>query len=422
MSELVPSLVPLDKGLNLQTAKLVAPAGSVLDSLNYEQVDFQGQKRIDGFARYDGSLLSTIDEFYRITLATPFSGDVANFVSKFPSDGNETEYATGDGFFGIVVGKTSTYIDVAVINYNELPEVGDFVFPGAETLATDTEVTAVAAGVDTGITVDEHYDLLLQYNAVLRSNVEELPGSIIGLHWFRDRLYAVADVTTVSLDGVTPVIYPNDVLTLDGVDAKVLDSYVRGNTRVVFLDSMTPADWAVEGATVTREGDPMGAIANGFETLTASEEIASLFESRSEQQVLEEDAPGPFDYGWRFVDQGWEVLFTNGESLYGSLPSLNQNISGLGIQGPTSVAGNNGRPQVLVQKVSIDGEGNSVNGWKSSQSPNSYALESDNLIDVDGDTIYADAFISWDGDTGEVVGFTDTLVEYPATNTVEIDQ
>ena len=48
MSELVPSVLVLDKGLNLQTAKFIAPPGSVFDTLNYEQVDFQGHKRIDG--------------------------------------------------------------------------------------------------------------------------------------------------------------------------------------------------------------------------------------------------------------------------------------------------------------------------------------------------------------------------------------
>ena len=63
MSRLQPSLMVLDKGLNLQAPKILAPEGSVLDSLNYEQVDYQGQKRIDGYARYDGSVLSAFDDF-----------------------------------------------------------------------------------------------------------------------------------------------------------------------------------------------------------------------------------------------------------------------------------------------------------------------------------------------------------------------
>jgi hypothetical protein len=62
-----------------------------------------------------------------------------------------------------------------------------------------------------------------------------------------------------------------------------------------------------------------------------------------------------------------------------------------------------------------------VSGWKSSQTPETYELETDNLIDTDDDTIYADAYISWNGTTGEVVGVTNPLVEYPATNTVVIE-
>ena len=49
MSNLTPSSITLDKGLDLQSPKVVAPPGSILDMLNYEQVDFIGQKRIDGY-------------------------------------------------------------------------------------------------------------------------------------------------------------------------------------------------------------------------------------------------------------------------------------------------------------------------------------------------------------------------------------
>ena len=49
MSELVPSLIELSKGLDLQSPKLTAEAGSLLDALNYEQVDFQGKKELTAF-------------------------------------------------------------------------------------------------------------------------------------------------------------------------------------------------------------------------------------------------------------------------------------------------------------------------------------------------------------------------------------
>lgn len=410
MSELSPSLVPLDKGLNLQTAKLVAPVGSVLDALNYEQVDFQGQKRIDGFARYDGNLLPALDDFLTIQVdSTDWNAPAGAIVT------------TDEGILGIATLVDDDLVFVAVINQNLIPSAGDSIYwvdEGANTNA----VTVVAVPESTD-TVEEQYTNLLYHMAVLRSRVEELPGNIIGLHWFRDRLYAVADVAMVSLVGTTPIIYPNDMLSVDGGDeVKVLDSYVRDNTRLVFLSTLEPAPWAVEGAEVTRDAVPVGEIANGFEPIENEEEIASFFESRTEAQVLAEDGPsGPYDFGWRFVDHGWSVNFENGLSLFGSLPSLNQNITGLGVQGPTSVADNNGMPLVLLQKVDITNVPAQVNGWKSSQTPTSYELETDNLIDVDDETIYADAYISWNGTTGEVVGITDPLVEYPATNSVVIE-
>lgn len=412
MANLVPSVIGLDKGLNLQTAKLVAPAGSVLDTLNYEQVDFQGQKRIDGFARYDGSLLPALDEYYVITLTDTFAGAVGNLV------------ATDEGLLGVVVGNTTTTLYVAVINSNVIPAVGDTLYTVEDGVNVDGNVvTAVSTGVDAAANADVHYDNLLAFTEALRNRIEELPGPIAGLHWFRDRLYAVASTTAVSLSGTTPIIYPNDVLTLAGTDYNVLDSFVLDNTRLVFLDALNPADWQVEGAAVTRDGVSVGTVANGFEDLTT--EIATFFESRSEAQVLEEDGPsGPYDFGWRFVHQGWEVLFESGLSLYGSLPSLNQNIIGLGTQGPTPITGNSGKPLLLVQKIAVAGKPTQVNGWKSSDNAESYDLDAGNVAEDDSLYVYADAYVSWSAgsSTLQAPGLTTaTLTEYPADNTVVVE-
>lgn len=417
MSNLNPDVLVLDKGLNLQSAKITAPTGSVLDGLNYEQVDFQGQKRIDGYSRYDGSLLAALDEYYAITLTSAFGGAEGDLVS------------TDEGLLGVAVGTNGVdTVYVAVINYNILPEVGDTLYVLADGVNTlGNVVTAIATGTENATDADEHYNNLLAFMGVLRSNVEELPGAIIGLHWFRDRLYAVADVLVASIDGITPEIFPNDVLEVAGdpnVSSKVLGSITLGDTRVLFLASMDTAAWSVVGADVTRDAVSVGTISDGFQSFPVSSEVASFFESRTEAQVLEEDSPGPYDFGWRFVDLGWSVLFENGVSGFGILPSLNQNISGLGIQGPTSTTGNNGRPLILLQKVSITNDVAQVSGWKSSQTPTTFLLDPDNLTSVDGDTIYADAYLSWDGTTGLVSApgvTTSVLTEYPATNTVEVE-
>lgn len=416
MSNLKPALIGLDKGLNLQTAKLVAPAGSVLDTLNYEQVDFQGQKRIDGFVRYDGGILPAIKDFLVVTLTGNYVATATGLVS------------VADGLLGRAISASTNVVYVAVINENLIPVAGDTLY-SIDTDGTNVNanvITDVVFGADSDLTVQEHYDKLLEFMQWSRDNVEELPGSIIGLHWFRDRLYAVADVVAVSLSGTTPTVYPNDEITLDGGETvKVLDARTLDNTRLLFVSSMTPTPWAVEGTEVTRGVTSLGTIANGFEDVDTQEMYATFYESRSEEQVLDEDGPsGPYDFGWRLVDQGWNVNFEDGVSLFGSLPSLNQNITGIGTQGPTSTTGDNGRPLILLQSVNITNKPEQVNGWKSSGTPATYELETDNLIDVDDDTIYADAYISWNGTTGEVAapGYTDdVLIEYPAANTIVVD-
>lgn len=414
MSNLQPSILVLDKGLNLQTAKIVAPPGSVLDSLNYEQVDFQGQKRIDGFTRYDGKTLAAIDEYYSIVLESSVTWSVGDMVG------------VDDGLLGIVVGADgSSVIYLAAINFNLIPEENDILYKIVDGENTDGRaLVAIYLGSEDAATADEHHANLIAYNEVLRERVEELPGSVIGLHWFRDRLYAVADVITISLDGTTPAIYPGDnVSTASSPDAKVLDVVYLDNTRVVFLNAMVQADW--EAGEVLSNSDTLAVLGTiaGFETLTTNKEIASFYESRSEAQTLEEDAPGPYDFGWRFVDLGWEVDFEEGVSLFGSLPSLNQNIDGLDVQGPTGVTGTNGAPLALLQKVDITNKPTQANGWKSSDTPTSYNLDPLAIRNVDTDYIYADAYISWDGDTGEVSapGLTSGAVpEYAADSTVEI--
>lgn len=332
MSRLNPSLLVLDKGLDLQTAKIVAPEGSVFDSLNYEQVDFQGQKRIDGYARYDGSPLSAIDDFYLVENATLV--EHPPYAIAFNSD----------SLYGVWVGEVTVdsvlYDAIAVIDYTQLPD-GMW-------------------GSESAMEVSDHYESLLLFNQYLRDRVEALPGPISGLHWFRDRLYAVVDI-----------------------------------------EDYTPVDGRIDTA-----GN------------------ASLFESRTVQQVLDEDAPGPYDFGWKFVHQGWLVNFENGRALYGGLSAKNQNRENVGTQGPTPTDGVNGSPLILTQRVAITNSTAQVNGWKSSDTPTTYVLDPTDVQSTDSQYAYADAFVQWNGTTGTVTAPGSDgvgLVEYPANNTVEVD-
>ena len=373
-SRLTPDLIALDKGLNLQTAKIIAPPGSVLDSLNYEQVDFLGQKRIDGYVRYDGSVRSDRNKFYTLTTTAPFIDAEAPFV-----------VTDGDGqLVGLVIEhREDDALTFVLIDDNLLPSEGQTLYANGFPLVF-TSVTELADVA----TQEEQYAAILANNQLLRERVTTLPGPVAGLHWFNDRLFAVASVPRIQL-GPSHGYMPNTTY----FDIPVLDVDPEG----VYLGTV----------------DMIG---------TTGSNLASLFQSRSEQQAIDE-LSNPDGYGWSFVHLGWEVPFTDALSQYGALTALNLNRQGVGVTGPTSTAGLNGSAIALYQKVDIVGKQEQVNGWKTSSDTTSYALNPTALRSDDALFVYADAFFSWDGVTGAITadGITNgTLVEYPANATVEV--
>ena len=424
MSNLVPAATILDKGLDLQTPKVVAQPGTLLDALNYEQVDFQGQKRIDGYTRYDGSELATPDDFWYVTTDSTIQGE---FTSGY--------VVTNNGqLWGIAAYVSGPLAYIVPIDKTIIPQEGDVIKfeVNREDALSDldgTQATIVSAehSHSGSLLPEEQYEALLQVSSTMRSYVEKLPGAIIGLHWFRDRLYAVADVYYIGFSGPTPAVHPNETITLfsenSSYTAKVLDSYLTDdNNRIVFLDTVGIND-TITNAEINSQD--LGSITQIGAIPDSVRMLASFFESRTEKQAIEEDGSYAADYGWKFNHLGWEVGFDSGKSLYGRLVALNQNRSGIGVQGPTSIDGQNGSPNALYQKVNITNVAPQVNGWKSSGSPDSYALNPNDIISDDSSYTYADAFITWDGNTGDVIAPGSTmsgLEEYPSTNTVVFEE
>lgn len=419
MSDLNPELISLDKGLSLQLPKLVAPSGTLLDSLNYEQVDFQGQKRIEGYTRYDGSAGAVFNEYYVLEVSAAIN---SIFVGALVIN-NVTKQVIGT----LIATNELDTIVVFIINENLIPKVGDTV--DFQDRNTPVGVLSILKGVDVD-TPETHYANLLEYNSVARAKVESLPGKVAGLHWFRDRLYAVANLMAIELTN-TIQLHPNDIVTKIDVNTniantqptKVLDVFFNPtSTKQTILIASTDDWWSGNTRdTVQRNGVDVGLWLRQVLEPSIYPAIATFFEARNEAQVLLEDkALASYDFGWKLIDHGWAVNFINGKSLFGSLPSLNQNITGLGVQGPTNIGGNNGQPLVVTQKVNITNRQTQVKGWKDTQSPSNFELESDNLTEIDSTAIYADAYISWDGSTGVVTGDSGELIEYPASNSVVI--
>lgn len=385
MSELVPSVVPLSAGLSLQVPKLMAPSGSLLDVLNYEQVDMQGQKRIDGYVRYDGSTPAAFNDFY--TLDELPSGWTVEQGTLVNEDKNPV---------GIWLDNPDSTV-IFPINYNLLP-------PGKW-------------GKDEDLTVEEHYEQLLSYLTEARLRVEQLPGAVAGLHWFRDRLYAVADLPTVTILSPETPVKITDVISTQGVDAVVLDYLYTKDGLILYIDSVK-SEWSNVGEEIYHNGELLGTITDKANVINPFNS-ASIFESRSESQVLSEDS-GPYDFGWRFVHLGWSVPFSEGLSLYGGLPALNQNLGAIGA-GWSTTGGNNGSPLVLTQSVNLSNGRRQVNGWKNSNTPTNYSLSPSNITTTDSSYIYADAYVSWDGASRVINVPKDNLTEQSPTATIEVD-
>lgn len=207
----------------------------------------------------------------------------------------------------------------------------------------------------------------------------------------------------------------NTILTnSSGQTAKVLREEDLGDGKKLIYLATSNLDAWEEGESFTSES-----VSGTIEDVVTSD-MASIYEARTEQQVLDEDEDGEWIFGWRFKELGWAVDFSEGKSLYGDLVALNQNRQNLGVQGPTSTEGSSGSALSVSQNVDIANEVGQVNGWKQSISPTSYTITPSPIVYTDDEFIYADAFISWDGD-GNITQNTSTLEQRPANFTIEVE-
>lgn len=401
MSLLTPAVQVLDKGLNLQTAKIIAPPGSVLDSVNYEQVDFQGQKRIDGFTRYDGNLLSVEESLYLIDQSSGVFtqyGDLAYYNDSL----------LGVYLEGYEVSSGDIYDLVAVYDYRLAETI-----PNAVSLYKyPMEPEEMMEIVDTSMNR-------------LRERVEKLPGQVTALHWFGDRLYAVADAAVVQVSSSEYTAKPGDSVEVLGEFFPILA--VPDPTLLVIGTSKLNywIDAGVDYIQVRLYNSTYGHevyVENWQPDINKSEYFGTFFEARSESQVLREDGEYyDLNNGWKFKHTGWLLDFEQGTSAFGSFPSVNQNLQGLGVQGPTDIGGAAGSPNTLLQAALIQGEQTQVNGWKSSGEDSAYVLRTAN-VRQSGDSayVYADSYVQWRDGEYTSPDQNAAPTEYSATNYVEV--
>ena len=197
----------LNGGLDLTSPKLLAEKGSLLDCSNREVIDRVGYKRIDGFVRYDGRVDGRQTELYYIS-ANSYSGTLStDFANQYLIVEGEATTV-----FGKVVGTatiaTKPSLIYVRINEDAEPVSGDVVDKfGSGNAAFTVTVEPTPYWELSGLDAEEYIEYLQPVNDTLSGTVGTLPENPIGLHWFRDKLYAVVTDETMyfELGGTTEV-------------------------------------------------------------------------------------------------------------------------------------------------------------------------------------------------------------------------
>jgi hypothetical protein len=197
MSDLISNPLALNSGLDLSTAKLMVEPGSMLDCLNYEVVTELGYRRIDGFAPYDGNITIADIPHTRI-----YTGHIYDYLGATTSFYN-TPYEDADGnIIGFMFSYEANGFDNNVIikfmpfDGNNHPD--GFIPAESQSWTGDQiELDTYDGANPPGVTQEEFQN----FQDYLRGLVTNLPSTPVGLHWFRDILYAVVPLGVLPYAG-----------------------------------------------------------------------------------------------------------------------------------------------------------------------------------------------------------------------------
>ena len=331
-SEYENGIIPLSLGLDLRSNRLLGQPGSLRNCLNREVIDSIGLKRIDGFEPYDGKATPAITDFFYIDNLNSWAGDLD---VEFPANSLLTIYLGSDVPFGKVlatetlddfpsVGQTTSRIYYSRLNRDLEPTTSDSV-PG--TINQFEVTTAPTAGTTLGdaptsvVSISEHA-------ATLRSDIGDLPDTPIGLHWFRDRLYSVVTDSALHFtSGGTTEPLANYYIrgATSGTIARILNVQLGTGTwaggdaaglieyRIVSGTGFTGTE-VIQYSNDVAFGSTLSAdICNRSSGGTLTSDYASLWQSRTERQAVEESA----DPGWEWIDHGFTFNYTDGTSDIG---------------------------------------------------------------------------------------------------------
>ena len=363
-SSLQQANVPLKDGLDLFNPRLEASPGSLMDCRNYEVLDSVGYKKIDGFERFDGTASNVTSNYYLIAFSgSGGSGEQLNGVDPadaFPP-GNRliinNRSAQPTLPFGTILSRIRfgsnawLFTVIALVSESSgswvLPtdysivDFDDDNHPSLNSGTTTSPVTITRVDFDSPILDNESLGVATEdIVGYLNDNYQEalLDKKLFpwwdgaarphGLHWFKDRLYAVADCEYVYLvsngavaDGA---LFPGEIFTFgtvsfELVDFQLLEGSLFASGAVVKClvrrigSVLLEDEHLTDGGSTRASGTTLKLYSTAVPTLTSGITDpdpwgAVLYRSTSETQATAEALPT----GWNPIDMGLEVNFVGG--------------------------------------------------------------------------------------------------------------
>lgn len=351
-TQYVPGVTQLDGGLDLANPKQVVPAGSLSNCLNVEVAERVGYKSVDGIERHDGRIGPSAGQQLQLISIVSIPG----FFTA-PTDIQIGDILSLNGEPWAIVQSlavppttefpNSFYTNVYVFGKQEV-EISDRGYLMYGITLTNTRSSEEFSGspqyfIQQGRSA---LDTVLFQNDVyedVHDTIESLPDGrrAHGLHWFRDRLYAVVNTFQYTFEDGAEEIFPNDIVE-DG----------SGNTAYVRSIELTDGDWGdgdAEGTFTIVSGlnanilSASGAISirrpltppiTNAAVITSRDaadegDSATLWRTTEQEFVLlgEQEPDELTDYGWSPVDMGYVLGFEEGNYVSNSLPSVNRTNS-----------------------------------------------------------------------------------------------
>jgi len=344
--------IRLSAGLDFSSAKVSAESGSLSDCYNHEHTDREGYRRVDGFERFDGryppSFAQDGTAVYMIRSGEfdpPIvRGDVilldgVMFGKVLASTYNLTDNRTTVAFIRFSNAEVESdvfEIERTTENFTGDVQQGPPPFP----VFSNTPVRADDNVRESNLTYDTIQTTITKFSNGRRAH---------GLHWFKDRLYAVVDNLYIPFTSGSEEIFANDVIEWDTADytALVNDVILTSGTWVggdaagyivaaavieggteIGVDAEYIDGWLSQNINILRDTPVANAatVATFISNpTTAPVTTASLWRCDNELLIdLDKQEPDNTNLGWNPVDMGYEIGFEDGEYFFSVFNTLNR--------------------------------------------------------------------------------------------------